>query len=284
MINEVNVIPASAEDISRFLIHLYQSGAPYSRMETVFYALKWNYDCNSKVIVNPCERKFLKILLQGLKRILAKPVVKKDPITPEILNTIIIKYGSSSNLLDIRLCAMTLVAYAGFLRHDELIHIRRCDLDMYISHVSIFIQKSKTDIFRQGAWVLIGATNSPTCPVAALKKYLFVAGLNSDSDENFIFRPTNFCKSDNSHKLRDGKLSYSRCLEILKGALASVGLNPKKFGLHSLRSGGASAAANIGVPDRLFKKHGRWRSETAKDGYIQDSMKDRLSVSLNLGL
>ena len=73
---------------------------------------------------------------------------------------------------------------------------------------------------------------------------------------------------------------------MLWDALASVGLNPKKFGtcMHSLRSGGATAAANFGVPDRLFKKHGRWRSETAKDGYIKDSMKDRLSVSLNLGL
>ena len=43
-------------------------------------------------------------------------------------------------------------------------------------------------------------------------------------------------------------------------------------------------AANFGVPDRLFKKHGRWRLETAKDGYIKNCMKDRLSVSVNLGL
>ena len=43
--------------------------------------------------------------------------------------------------------------------------------------------------------------------------------------------------------------------------LAALGLDPKRFGLHSLRSGGASAAANAGVPDRLFKRHGRWRSE-----------------------
>jgi hypothetical protein len=33
-----------------------------------------------------------------------------------------------------------------------------------------------------------------------------------------------------------------------------------KFGLHSLRSGGATAAANYGIKDRLFKRHGRWRS------------------------
>ena len=66
--------------------------------------------------------------------------------------------------------------------------------------------------------------------------------------------------------------------------MASVGLNPKNFGMHSLRSGGATAAANFGVPDRLFKKHGRWRSETAKDGYIKDTLKDGLSVSINLGI
>jgi hypothetical protein len=43
----------------------------------------------------------------------------------------------------------------------------------------------------------------------------------------------------------------------------------KKYALHSLRSGGATTAANLGISDRLFKKHGRWRSETAKDEYIK---------------
>ena len=35
--------------------------------------------------------------------------------------------------------------------------------------------------------------------------------------------------------------------------------------MHSLRAGGATAAANAGVPDRLFKRHGRWKSESAKE-------------------
>ena len=56
------------------------------------------------------------------------------------------------------------------------------------------------------------------------------------------------------------------------------------FGLHSLRSGGASAAAAAGVEDRLFKKHGRWKSENAKDGYIKEALTQRLSVSKNLGI
>ncbi|KAL5020676.1 hypothetical protein ScPMuIL_002241, partial [Solemya velum] len=52
----------------------------------------------------------------------------------------------------------------------------------------------------------------------------------------------------------------------------------------NLRAGGASKAANAGIPDRLFKRHGRWRSETAKDGYVKDDFSKLLSVSQCLGL
>ena len=53
---------------------------------------------------------------------------------------------------------------------------------------------------------------------------------------------------------------------------------------HSLRAGGASSAAENGVPDRMISKHGRWKSEGARNGYIKDSVENRLSVSKNLGL
>ena len=56
------------------------------------------------------------------------------------------------------------------------------------------------------------------------------------------------------------------------------------YGLHSLRSGGASAAAQHGVSDRLISKQGRWASESARNGYIKDSLESRLSVTRALGL
>ena len=46
--------------------------------------------------------------------------------------------------------------------------------------------------------------------------------------------------------------------EAFKG-LADV----SKIAVHSLRSGGATAAANAGVKDRMFKRHGRWVSENS---------------------
>jgi hypothetical protein len=46
-------------------------------------------------------------------------------------------------------------------------------------------------------------------------------------------------------------------------ALVSIGCDKSMLGLHSLRSGGATQAANNNVSDRLFKAHGCWRSENA---------------------
>ena len=51
-----------------------------------------------------------------------------------------------------------------------------------------------------------------------------------------------------------------------------------------MRSGGATAAANAKVLDRIFKRHGHWKSENAKDGYVKDSLESRLVVSKNIGL
>ena len=62
---------------------------------------------------------------------------------------------------------------------------------------------------------------------------------------------------------------------------APLGISSKRFkkASCSLGSGGASAAANAGIPDRLFQRHGRWKSVSAKDGYVDDKLSSRLSVS-----
>ena len=72
--------------------------------------------------------------------------------------------------------------------------------------------------------------------------------------------------------------------ELFLAKIKGLGYDGNKFSLHSLRAGGATAAASTGVPDRLFKRHGRWKSETAKDGYVKDTVSARLSVSQGLNL
>ena len=104
-----------------------------------------------------------------------------------------------------------------------------------------------------------------------------------NSDE-YLFRNVN--KTRTGYKLRNANkpMSYSRFREQFIETFSPYVTDIKNFGLHSLRSGGASAAANGGIPDRLFKRHGRWKSELAKDGYVKDNFSERLSVSQNLNL
>ena len=61
--------------------------------------------------------------------------------------------------------------------------------------------------------------------------------------------------------------------------LSRVGVSPEAFGMHSLRAGGATAAARAHIPDRLIQRHGGWLCHESKDKYINDSLNDALSVS-----
>ena len=100
--------------------------------------------------------------------------------------------------------------------------------------------------------------------------------------EGMLFRAI---VSGKTEKLWDsGGLSYSRIRELLKEKLQQLGFPSNEYSFHSLRAGGVTVAAMAGIPDRVFKKHGWWKSDNAKDGYVEDSMDKRLSVSRSLGL
>ena len=66
------------------------------------------------------------------------------------------------------------------------------------------------------------------------------------------------------HGLPSYILNVQSLTEIFKGYISEITSTPENFGVHSLRSGGASAAANNGILDRLISKQGRWSSEKAR--------------------
>ena len=128
----------------------------------------------------------------------------------------------------------------------------------------------------EGKWVHIACGSTAICPVVNLQKFLQAACVK---DNEFIFRGIVKTKYKEKLQKKNNPLSYGRAREIIMKTVAAIGLDKSNFATHSLCSGGATQAANCGVPDRLFKRHGRWRSETAKDMYIQDDIQELLSVT-----
>ena len=224
-------------------------------------------------------------ILEAAKRNKTKPIVKKAPLTSTILQQIIKKYANSeADLKNLRVACMCSLGFAGFLRYNELSNITPNHITFERNYVKIFIPRSKTDVYREGNYVYLKKIDTINCPVVILQRYLEKANAKVQSDLP-IFRPLRFFRSENKFKLYGTKLSYTRCREIFKSTLKELGYDETKYGLHSLRAGGATEAVNQGdIAERLLKLHGRWKSYTSKDMYVHENIEKRLSVSEKLGL
>ena len=242
------------------------------------YGLRWAHHMAG--LDSPTEHPIVQMAAEGARRELAKPTVKKEPVTAEMLRELVDKFGGPcASLTEVRGLSMCLIGYAGFLRHDEMVKLCFSDIQFQKEHVEVKICASKTDKYQNGDTVVISRTGNQTCPVAMLERYMSHSKEPAESTKR-LFRPINAKR----HTLKEGALSYTAVREIVLGMLKHVVEDISVFGVHSLRAGGATAATNGGVHDRQFKRHGRWQSETAKDGYIKDALDSRLQVSQKLGL
>ena len=261
-----------------YMQHLSESTECKAAVEEAVHALSWLHGLAG---LQPFSGSTLvKSTLEGLRRMLAKPKVRKEPVTADMLKAMVEAAGAAPSLTEVRLLAVCLVAFAGFMRCDELIRLRCEDITFNAEGMMINIVSSKTDQYREGSSLVIARTGGLTCPVGMMEKYFLMGELNH-TPKACVFRGISVTK-EGERLRKTGGLSSTRLRELLLQKITQLGYDPKAFGMHSLR--GATAAANAGVPDRLFKWHGRWKSESAKDGYVKDSVERRIEVSKQLGI
>ena len=77
-------------------------------------------------------------------------------------------------------------------------------------------------------------------------------------------------------------MSYTRTREIVLQAFAELGFPKHLFGLHSLRAGVLLQPLMQALVIVFFKRHGRRKTDRAKDSYIKDKLESLLSVSRSL--
>lgn len=277
--------PLSVALAVAYMSKVYNQSKSYSSLVLTHGALKWYHSFLPFFHQNPFDSKILSTFLESAKRV--KPTVnRKVPVSTDMIKAIVDKYATpTANLKDLRLACLCTLGFAAFLRFDELSNIVPLHMTIRSDYLKIFIPRAKNDVYREGNFVYVSRIQDKYCPVAILERYMTNAGMDSDSNLP-LFRGVRFYKSSNTYKLCRTKLSYSRCREIFKNCLKDLGHDSSQFGLHSLRSGGATAAVrhNSDLSERSLKIHGRWRTSKAKDMYILDDVTERLKISSNLGL
>ena len=109
--------------------------------------------------------------------------------------------------------------------------------------IQVAIKQSKTDPFRRGVNIYLGATDRAICPVKAMSAYLALRG--GQAGPLFI--------------TQEGKgltrLAFSSALDSL---LSKLKLNHKHYNTHSFRIGAATSATQARIPDSQIKMLGRW--------------------------
>ena len=148
--------------------------------------------------------------------------------------------------------AFWLLAWYGMFRGSELVHMSWEDVTVQQQGVIILVRQSKTDQAGAGQHVFISHSSDPVlCPVTALHRLAeYTADLHGP-----LFAV---------HQHSFSPVSKQTMLSRLHRALDGLSQPHHLFGLHSFRSGGATAAAMGGISERLIKAHGRWVSDVVR--------------------
>ena len=264
--NGFSSMPTEPKILSLYLTHL-SATSKFSTLKrriasiSVIHKIKGHYlDTKHPIIMEN---------LHGIKRVKGSHQKAKKPILINELKLIInvidqylsnnelgavdcIIPESSKNIRNkIRDKAIILVGFSGGFRRSELVNIDYEDIEFVTEGVKIFIKRSKTDQSGEGMIKAIPYfDNKSFCPVLALKYWI-----------------------DNS-EIKSGKLfdiSDKSIALIIKKYASLAGLDPNKYGGHSLRSGFATSAAESGAEERNIMAMTGHKTTQMVRRYIQEA-------------
>ena len=259
-----------------YLLSLLQTRKSYPAIQSSLFVIKYFH----KIVVHhdPCNSELVNCVLEGIKRICCRTARKKKPFSPQLLNTLYKSLGKDNmNLINLRTMLLSVLSFMGFLRFSEVINLKCLNITLKGTLMSIFVENKKLMYTEKPTGCIY-----PNYSLLLFKKYIEAAKIK-ESEEKFIFRQ--ICHSKQGFKLKDldKPISYTTVRDILLTNLKIIGLDKTQFGLHSLKSGVTTAAANFGINDRIFQKHERWKSKNVKNGYVYENLRSLLSVSTNFG-
>ena len=182
----IPAFPVQSSHLTLYLQYLAGTTQSHASVEEAVYAITWIHEMTG--LTFPAANPFVQTVLSGLCCSLAQPVVKKEPITPGMLEAMVEACGAQPSLGDLRILAACLLSFAAFLRYDVVSQLHCSDVSFYPTYLKLKIHSSKTGQYRQGS-------DKVTCPVLMLEKYIKEGGLSTKSSGT-LFRPlTNDVKS-----------------------------------------------------------------------------------------
>ena len=248
--NGFSSIPTEPKILSLYLTHL-SATSKFSTLKrriasiSVVHKMKGHYlDTKHPIVMEN---------LHGIRRAKGTKQLGKKPILINDLKSIINAIDAFNKIekKKLRDKAILLVGFSGGFRRSELVEIEYDDVEFVSEGVKIFIKRSKTDQSGEGMIKAIPYfENKNFCPVVNLKKWIDYSVIKSGKVFNI---------SDKSVAL------------IIKKYASLSGLDPNKYGGHSLRSGFATSTAESGAEERNIMAMTGHKTTQMVRRYIKDA-------------
>jgi hypothetical protein len=195
-------------------------------------------------------------VLKGAKKLHSTPISRKKPLSRTDLSLVCQRHPQPWSHDHLLFLSLLLTGFHGLLRLGELVWpdkrslqdyrkiILRPSVEILPTAYSFFLPGHKADRFFEGNQVIVQQTFTNDDPFS-----IFTAYLHS-RDALWPYNPELWLRKDGTIPTRSWFL-----LRLRRHFNADIAG-------HSLRSGGATALAEAGIPLQLIQSIGRWASET----------------------
>jgi len=208
---------------------------------------------------SPSKTALVKGVWDGIQRKIGVKEEGKDALWLEELRQVV-QAISQNKVIGVRNRALLVIGWAGAFRRSELVQLNVEDISITRDGLLLHLNRSKTDQKGEGQDVALPYGSNPlTCPVRSLEDWLAVSGIS----EGPVFR-----RMDRHGNIM-GRLTPQSVRLIVKDCCEKLGLDPDRYGAHSLRSGFCSTAAKAGKAEHQIMKQTRHKRSDSLQRYIK---------------
>jgi integrase len=228
-------LPASPETVALYVAHLADAFKPATirlKMSAIAFAHK------AAGLPSPLTSPVVTGVWAGIRREKGCAPNRKAALMTDDLRAMLAHLPTGPR--GVRDRAIVLVGFAGGFRRSEIVGLNVDDVEFKAEGAIVMLRRSKTDQDAEGRTVgLPFGSNPRTCPVRAIREHI----------ERFklIAGDALFPEISRHGKLTGRRASgqaVARCVQRLAKA---AGLDPARYGGHSLRSGLATQSAANGA-------------------------------------
>jgi integrase len=253
----VDALPAAPETLARYVTDLAGLKAVATiqrRLTSISVAHQ------AAGYETPTRHSLVRETWRGIRRTFGTTSQGKAPLRSTDIRTLVATLDVST-AIGVRDRALLVVGFAGAFRRSELVALDVDDVTESSDGLVVRIRRSKTDQEGEGASIGLPFGSDPaTCPVRTMRAWLDLAEIEAGP----IFRQ--ITRAGEIGERMSGRAAAER----VKVACARAGLDPDRYGGHSLRAGLITSAFEGGATEHRTMLHTRHKSVEVFRTYIRD--------------